>query len=167
MIALPCSSAGVRGVLGEEGADFFLIARLQHRFKFCKLFFAQFFAHLPHPHVHVNALDLYQQSLNLIEPIGDVHGKAATLAMMAQLLADEQGDFDTALAYLQESIAILTHLQSPDVETVKRIAFRVWMRQMREKLGEEKFAELETLLQSGDEEKIRAFLAEHAPDAGG
>ena len=46
VIALPCSSASVRGVLGEEGVDFFLIARLQHRFKFRKLFFAQFFAHL-------------------------------------------------------------------------------------------------------------------------
>ena len=41
------------------------------------------------------------------------------------------------------------------------------MMQMCEKLGEEMFAELEALLESGDQEKINAFLAEHNPDAGG
>ena len=71
------------------------------------------------------ALKLYQQSADIEESIGNVQGKAATLAMMGQLLADERGDYETALAYLQESLAILVHLRSPDAETVKRIMNRV------------------------------------------
>jgi tetratricopeptide (TPR) repeat protein len=88
------------------------------------------------------AIKLYQQSLELKESIGNVQGKAATLAMMGQLLADERGDFETALAYLQESLAILEHLRSPDAETVKGIMARVIEAQLRETLGEERFQEL-------------------------
>ena len=71
------------------------------------------------------ALRLYQASLEIQESIGDVQGKAATLAMMGQLLASEQSDFETALAYLQESLTILEHLRSPDADTVKQIMAQV------------------------------------------
>ncbi|MDB9483238.1 tetratricopeptide repeat protein, partial [Dolichospermum circinale CS-537/05] len=63
----------------------------------------------------------YQQSLEITDSIGDVQGKAATLAMLGQLLADEKGDFATALDYLQESLEIFQRIQSPDAETVREI----------------------------------------------
>ncbi|MEG4443758.1 tetratricopeptide repeat protein, partial [Microcoleus sp. AT9_B5] len=71
------------------------------------------------------AIAFYQQSLELKEKIGDVQGKAATFAMLGQLLADEKGDFDQALNYLQQSLEILQHLRSPDAQTVKRIISRI------------------------------------------
>ncbi|MBE9186550.1 tetratricopeptide repeat protein [Microcoleus sp. LEGE 07076] len=70
------------------------------------------------------AIAFYQQSLELKEKIGDVQGKAATFAMLGQLLA-AQGDFDQALNYLQQSLQILQHLRSPDAEIVKRIISRI------------------------------------------
>ncbi len=42
------------------------------------------------------------------------------MTMMAQHLAKE-GDFKTALGYLNESVEILEHLKSPDAETVRKI----------------------------------------------
>ncbi|WP_445242385.1 tetratricopeptide repeat protein [Microcoleus sp. S13_C5] len=66
------------------------------------------------------AIALYEESLELQEKIGDVQGKAATFAMLGQLLAS-QGDFDKALNYLQQSLNILQHLRSPDAETVSKI----------------------------------------------
>ncbi len=45
--------------------------------------------------------------------------------MLGQLLADEKGDFDQALNYLQQSLEILQHLRSPDAEMVKRIIARI------------------------------------------
>ncbi|WP_236505091.1 tetratricopeptide repeat protein, partial [Tychonema sp. BBK16] len=71
------------------------------------------------------AIAFYQQSLEIQEKIGDVQGKAATFAMLGQLLADEKGDFDQALNYLQQSLEILQHLRSPDAEMVKRIIARI------------------------------------------
>ena len=70
------------------------------------------------------ALNLYEQSMRLNEQIGNVQGKAATLAMMSQLLA-AGGKFETAIAYLQESIAILKRIGSPDAQTVERILARI------------------------------------------
>ncbi|MEG4235464.1 tetratricopeptide repeat protein [Microcoleus sp. Pol11C3] len=70
------------------------------------------------------AIALYEQSLELKEKIGDVQGKAATFAMLGQLLAS-QGDFEKALNYLQQSLDILQHLRSPDAETVRRIIAKV------------------------------------------
>ncbi|MBD2014703.1 tetratricopeptide repeat protein [Microcoleus sp. FACHB-53] len=76
------------------------------------------------------ALDLYQQVLETAESIGDVRGKAAALANLGQLLADEKGDFDKALDYLLQSLEILQRLQSPDTETVREALARV--QQMRD-----------------------------------
>jgi hypothetical protein len=53
-----------------------------------------------------------------------VGGKAATLAMMGDLLANN-GDFQTAISYLQESLTILQHLKSPDAATVQRMLEQV------------------------------------------
>ncbi len=50
-----------------------------------------------------------------------MQGKAATLAMMGQLLADEKGDYQKGLAYLEQSLAILQPLRSPDAVTVQGI----------------------------------------------
>ncbi|MEP6497346.1 tetratricopeptide repeat protein [Microcoleus vaginatus] len=71
------------------------------------------------------AIALYEQSLELQEKIGDVRVKAATFAMLGQLLADKKGDFDKALNYLQQSLDILQHLRSPEAETVRRIIAEV------------------------------------------
>ncbi|MFN7529189.1 MAG: tetratricopeptide repeat protein, partial [Dolichospermum sp.] len=63
----------------------------------------------------------YQQSLEIKESIGNVQGKAATLAMLGQLLAYKKGDFVTALDYLQQSLEIFQRIQSPNAETVREI----------------------------------------------
>ncbi|WP_242728771.1 tetratricopeptide repeat protein [Microcoleus vaginatus] len=67
------------------------------------------------------AIALYEQSLELQEKIGNVRVKAATFAMLGQLLADKKGDFDKALNYLQQSLDILQHLRSPEAEKVRKI----------------------------------------------
>ena len=73
----------------------------------------------------VLAIALYQQSLAIKEQIGDVQGKAATLEMMGQLLADKKGDSETAISHLQESLAILQRIGSPDARTVQNILNRI------------------------------------------
>jgi hypothetical protein len=62
--------------------------------------------------------------LEIKERIGDVRGKAITLANMAWLLANN-GDFQTAISYLQESLTILQHLKSPDAATVQSLLEQV------------------------------------------
>ncbi|NJM19582.1 MAG: hypothetical protein HC907_13180 [Richelia sp. SM1_7_0] len=62
---------------------------------------------------------------DLYEKIGDIQGKAASLTMLGQLLADEKQDFKTALEYLQESFEIFEHLKSPDAQTVKEIIDKI------------------------------------------
>ncbi|HAX79631.1 MAG TPA: NB-ARC domain-containing protein [Cyanobacteria bacterium UBA11372] len=76
------------------------------------------------------AIAFYQQSLELFERIGDVQGKAMTLGRLGKLLADKQGDFDTAIEYLQQSLAILQRLRSPEAEKVQRILDRVKSNQL-------------------------------------
>ena len=71
------------------------------------------------------AIALYEQSLGLKEKIGNVQGKAATFAMLGQLLADEKGDFEKALNYLQQSLDILQYLRSPEADKVREIIARV------------------------------------------
>jgi hypothetical protein len=46
------------------------------------------------------------------------------------MLADEKGDFATALNYLQQSLKILQGLNSPNVEGVRQVIVRV--QQMRD-----------------------------------
>jgi tetratricopeptide (TPR) repeat protein len=79
------------------------------------------------------AITLFEQSLAINETIGNVQGKAATLQWLGVLVANVQGDFDTALNYLQQSLEILQRIQSPDAETVRQIIARV--QQMRDDIS--------------------------------
>jgi tetratricopeptide (TPR) repeat protein len=79
------------------------------------------------------AIKLFEQSLEISERINYVPGKAMTLANLGELLAYEKGDFVTALSYLQQSLKILQHLQSPDAKTVREILARV--QQMRDDIS--------------------------------
>jgi hypothetical protein len=45
--------------------------------------------------------------------------------MLGQLLADQQGDFATAIEYLERSFVILRQIQSPNAQVVERILARV------------------------------------------
>ncbi|MBD3557967.1 CHAT domain-containing protein [Planktothrix sp. FACHB-1355] len=71
------------------------------------------------------AIALYEQSLTITESIGDIQTKAMTLQWLGWLAATEQGDFETGLNYLQQSLEILQHIQSPGSETVREIIARV------------------------------------------
>jgi tetratricopeptide (TPR) repeat protein len=71
------------------------------------------------------AISLYEQSLAIDESIGDLQGKAATLTWLGGLAADVQGDFETGLNYLHQSLEILQHIQSPEAENVKPYIARV------------------------------------------
>ena len=73
------------------------------------------------------AINLFNQSLEIKERIGDVRGKAMTFWWLGGL-AKEQGDFQTAISYLQESLTILQHLKSPDAATVQS-----WLEQVTRK----------------------------------
>ena len=64
------------------------------------------------------AIAHYQEVLEMDERTGNVEGKRVTLAKFGNLLADEKGDFVTALEYLQQSLEILQRIQSPDAERV-------------------------------------------------
>jgi len=51
-----------------------------------------------------------------------------TLQWLGWLAADAQGDYETAFNYLQQSLDILQHLQSPEAEKVKKIIADVQQR---------------------------------------
>ncbi|MEG4585512.1 hypothetical protein QUA54_09890 [Microcoleus sp. MOSTC5] len=68
---------------------------------------------------------ILSRTLELKEKIGYVRVKAATFAMLGQLLADKKGDFDKALNYLHQSLDILQHLRSPEADKVRKIIARV------------------------------------------
>ena len=55
------------------------------------------------------ALQLYQESLQLLEQLGDKQGKAASLSNMAQVFLT-RGDLDRALQLYQESLQLLEQL---------------------------------------------------------
>ncbi|MFH1635876.1 MAG: tetratricopeptide repeat protein, partial [Chloroflexota bacterium] len=55
------------------------------------------------------ALALYEESLAILERIGDIHGKATTLNNLAQIYF-ARGDLDRALALYEESLAIQEQL---------------------------------------------------------
>ncbi|MEP0753927.1 tetratricopeptide repeat protein [Trichocoleus sp. Lan] len=74
------------------------------------------------------AIECYQQSLKLCKLLDNHQTPAVTLLMIGLLLAYEQGDFTTALTYLQESLAVFQQLTSPDVEKVRQIIADVQQR---------------------------------------
>jgi tetratricopeptide (TPR) repeat protein len=96
------------------------------------------------------AIALYQQSLELKERIGDVQGKAATLAMMSPLLA-MQGDFNRAIKYTHEALGILTRLKSPDAANVQSILFSIL-------LASPHAEQIQQLLRQGDREGIQTLI---------
>ena len=65
------------------------------------------------------AIELYEQSLDIEKAIGNQQGIAITLGMLGQMIAVHQGDFDTAFDYLQQSEAILRHIGSPIADQVE------------------------------------------------
>ena len=103
------------------------------------------------------ALDLYHQSLEIDQHTGNVQGKAITMGMMAQLLA-QKGEFRTAIAYLQESQAILEKIKSPDAETVQSILMDVLIDAIKTLHGEETLQEFIAALESGDGQKIQTIF---------
>ena len=65
------------------------------------------------------AIELYEQSLEMNNAIGNQQGIATSLCMLGQMIAVHQGDFDTAFDYLQQSEAILRHIGSPIADQVE------------------------------------------------
>ncbi|NJM22146.1 MAG: tetratricopeptide repeat protein [Richelia sp. SM1_7_0] len=71
-----------------------------------------------------DAIALFQQSLAINEQISNVKGKAITLSCLGQI-AEQQGDYDQALDYLEPALEILQRIQSPDAEAVRQMLARV------------------------------------------
>ena len=67
------------------------------------------------------AIELYNQSLEIQKAIGNQQGIAIAMGMLGQMIAVHQGDFDTASDYLQQSEAILRHIGSPMADQVVEI----------------------------------------------
>ncbi|MBD1931108.1 tetratricopeptide repeat protein [Trichocoleus sp. FACHB-69] len=67
------------------------------------------------------AIEFYQQSLELYKLLDNHQAQALVFLLIGLLLAYEQGDFTTALTYLQESLAVFQQLTSPGVEKVRQI----------------------------------------------
>ncbi len=70
------------------------------------------------------AIALYQQSLAINEQIGAVQGQAMTLGWLGGM-AEQQGNYNQALDYLQAALEILQRIQSPDAEVVRQMVARV------------------------------------------
>ncbi|WP_375515535.1 tetratricopeptide repeat protein, partial [uncultured Nostoc sp.] len=58
------------------------------------------------------------------EQIGDVQTKAATLCWLGHI-AEQQGNYNQALDYLQPALEILQRIQSPDAEKLGQVVARV------------------------------------------
>jgi tetratricopeptide (TPR) repeat protein len=102
----------------------------------------------------------YEESLALKISIGNIYGAAFTLVNLGQIDA-QNGDFGSALAALQHAEEIFTRLGAPEAEQVREIAGQVQFMAITQQLGEAKTAQLMELLQSGNQEAVNAFLAEH------
>ncbi|MBN3952063.1 MAG: tetratricopeptide repeat protein [Nostoc sp. NMS7] len=70
------------------------------------------------------AINLFEQSLALKEPIGNDRGKAMTLWWLGGI-AEQQCDYNQALDYLQQALEILQRIQSPDAERLGQVVARV------------------------------------------
>ncbi len=70
------------------------------------------------------AIALFQQVLALNEQTGNVQGKAMTLWWLGHI-AEQQGDYNQALDYLQPALEILQRIQSPDAERLGQVVARV------------------------------------------
>ncbi len=89
------------------------------------------------------ALNLWQQSLALLEQIGDVKGKAATLHQMAGVIA-QQGDVTRALNLWQQSLALKE--QIGDVQgKAATLANMAWLAGKQGNVAEERRLNLEAV----------------------
>ena len=80
------------------------------------------------------AMKLYEQSLEIKEGLGDLKGKASTLAMFGQVML-QQKNYPKAIRMLLESLQTLSSIGAqPDVETVAKILAGV-----RNEIGAETF----------------------------
>jgi tetratricopeptide (TPR) repeat protein len=66
------------------------------------------------------AIELFQQSLEITKKINDVYTKANTLWWLGHL-ANQQGDVAQALPYLQEALEIKQQLNSPDARKLAEL----------------------------------------------
>jgi len=80
------------------------------------------------------AMRLYRESLEIQDRLGDLWGRAATLAMIGQISV-HRGDIATGVSMLREAVPTLARMRSSDVEAVMRMLGSV-----RAAVGEEKFA---------------------------
>jgi tetratricopeptide (TPR) repeat protein len=65
------------------------------------------------------AIALFQQSLDIKERIGNVHGCAMTLQWIGGLAADVSHDYGTGIRCFQESLEILERIGSPEAVNAK------------------------------------------------
>ncbi|MBO3463588.1 CHAT domain-containing protein [Aetokthonos hydrillicola Thurmond2011] len=78
------------------------------------------------------AITLYQYSLEIDGDTGNIQGKAATFAMLGQLLADEERDITRALRYLKDSLAIYQQLQfQKEIQTLREIILNIEKQQAK------------------------------------
>ncbi len=70
------------------------------------------------------AISLFLQSLAIDKKIGNVQGQAMTLWCLGQI-AEQQGDYNQALDYLQPALHILHPIQSPHAEAIRQAITRV------------------------------------------
>ncbi len=77
--------------------------------------------------------------------------------MMGQIVA-MNGDTETALAYLKESIGILERIGSPEAEKVKGIMVDVMLMGLMNSLGEDGIKKLSEAVNSLGEDEIKALL---------
>ncbi len=82
------------------------------------------------------ALTQYQQSLEIVEKIGDIAGMASSMGQIGALYL-VQNQCETALKLLVQSFAIFTKIGSPNANIVKRNIARC-----REKMTEEQFKDI-------------------------
>ncbi|WP_206756285.1 tetratricopeptide repeat protein [Trichocoleus sp. FACHB-90] len=67
------------------------------------------------------AIEFYQQALKCWNYLREEKFQASALMNIGKLLAYTQGDFTTAVAYLQESLAVFQQFTSPEVENVSQM----------------------------------------------
>ena len=67
------------------------------------------------------AIALYQQSIDIERQIGHLAGLPPTLEQLAMLLITQNGDFQTAIEYLEEALSIRRQLNSPDADSIEQL----------------------------------------------
>ena len=88
---------------------------------------------------YAEARQLYGQSLEIKERLGDQGGRATTLGQLG-MLAYKQRDFEQALTYTIQAYILFDSLHSPSRDRVRRIIARygvTWMNRRSRLTGEQ------------------------------